>query len=129
MGVVLYIAASVVQIAVNGFPEPDAAIGWSPLEVVSLGVGCFEYLSLLAWWSVIAWHLSSLGEALGDFKLERRAATGVWLFPLLNSVGAVLCGVGPVVAVVVLVLTLWLVLKATKSGPVSGGPVGGAAAA
>lgn len=52
-------------------------------------------------------YLASLARRLPDPQLVQRSQMYVWLMPVLNTVGLLVCGVGPLVATVLMVLHVY----------------------
>ncbi|MEM7755008.1 MAG: hypothetical protein AAF297_05165 [Planctomycetota bacterium] len=90
-----------VMLLLNGAP----ALGSGqrpPPDPLSIAAGCTNLIVLMTWHGVLAWHLESIADALGADSLERRAKTYIWLGPVLVSVGGLACGLGPLVAYILL---------------------------
>ncbi|GAB4515975.1 MAG: hypothetical protein Tsb0013_20570 [Phycisphaerales bacterium] len=86
----------------SNFPIDDLLLGLLALIV---------YAVLIA---MQAMHLRTIARTIPGHRGESLANTSVWLLPLLASVGVLACGLGPLVAAIILIVLCGVLLGAIK---------------
>lgn len=63
-------------------------------------IGLLNIVASAVWYSVLGWHVSLLATSLENLTVRKRATRLTWLGPVMSTVGIVLCGLGPLITII-----------------------------
>ncbi len=99
LSVVLTAVVTVVNTPIAYFVNPGAGLG-DPLMLLMMAVGLISIgVSAMLFFASML-YMRWLTPRIPDEKLFRRSKTYMWLLPILVTVGALACGIGPLIALV-----------------------------
>jgi len=78
----------------------------------------FNWGFFVTWVAMVAWHLRFISEAVGDLKGVGKARRYIVAGPILNTVGLLACGLGPLAALILYYNLLTHVRKMIPNGVV-----------
>lgn len=102
--VVMAVATAADTLAgIAGGPPPGAAGQPTPLggvAILQLALGFASMIAWVVWFFAAMLYLQHLGPRIPDQRVTKRARTLMWAGPLLYTVGLVLLGLGPLIALI-----------------------------
>lgn len=108
--VVVALCQLVLELGFNASTRGFAALS-DPVAVLNMGLAGVGYLTSVGMLVAGSLYLRGVSRRIPDTNLVERFKLFAWLLPVLSTVGAIFCGLGPLVAQVLLIIALVQVIR------------------